>query len=94
MALMPRRTLVAVLLVMGAGLPSAVCAQGSAPASDAVTLFENVRIFDGKSATLSALSNVLVRGNKIETISTQPIAVDRRADTPATSACRFYPLIY
>ena len=44
-------------------------------------MFENVRIFDGKSATLSAPSNVLVRGNKIETISTQPIAVDRRGDT-------------
>ena len=54
---------------------------GAAPASGAVTLFENVRIFDGKSAALSAPSSVLVRGNKIETISTQPIAVDRRADT-------------
>ncbi len=53
----------------------------SAPASGAVTLFENVRVFDGKSATLSAPSNVLVRGNKIETISAQPIPVDRRADT-------------
>src|SRR5687768_2021912 len=53
----------------------------SAPASGAVTLFENVRIFDGKSASLSAPSNVLVRGNKIETISTQPLPVDRRADT-------------
>jgi imidazolonepropionase-like amidohydrolase len=50
-------------------------------ADDIVTLFQNVRIFDGKSAALSAPSNVLVRGNKIETISTQPIAVDRRADT-------------
>ena len=57
------------------------CAQTTAPAGGAVTLFENVRIFDGKSAALSAPSNVLVRGNKIETISTQPIAVDRRADT-------------
>jgi imidazolonepropionase-like amidohydrolase len=81
MALMSRGTLVAALLVMGAGLPSAVCAQGGPPASDAVTLFENVRIFDGKSATVSAPSNVLVRGNKIETISTQPIVVDRRAYT-------------
>jgi imidazolonepropionase-like amidohydrolase len=41
----------------------------------------NVRIFDGKSATLSTFSNVLVRGNKIEAISTQPIPADRRADT-------------
>ncbi len=55
--------------------------QAAAAASSAVTLFENVRIFDGKGATLSALSNVLIRGNVIERISTQPIPVDRRADT-------------
>ena len=46
-----------------------------------VTLFENVRIFDGKGAALSAPSNVLIRGNVIERISTPPIPVDRRADT-------------
>ena len=56
-------------------------ASASAPASGAVTLFENVRIFDGKGAALSAPSNVLIRGNVIERISTQPIPVDRRADT-------------
>jgi hypothetical protein len=56
-------------------------APASAPASGAVTLFENVRIFDGKGAALSAPSNVLIRGNIIERISTQPIPVDRRADT-------------
>jgi imidazolonepropionase-like amidohydrolase len=44
-------------------------------------LFENVRIFDGTSSTLSAPSQVLVRGNRIETISTKPIPTDRRADT-------------
>src|SRR6187399_67545 len=55
---------------------------GQAQQTDgAVTLFNNVRIFDGKNGTLSAASNVLVRGNKIETISAQPIPVDRRADT-------------
>lgn len=53
-------------------------AQDSAPA---VTVFQNVRIFDGKSAELSAASHVLVRGNKIEKISAQPTPVDRRADT-------------
>ena len=52
-----------------------------ASAGGSVTLFQNVRIFDGKSASLSGPSHVLVRGNKIETISAQPIAVDRRADT-------------
>lgn len=80
MTLILQRSLVATLLLLGAGLTSAR-AQVSAQVSNAVTLFENVRIFDGKSAALSAPSNVLVRGNKIETISTQPIAIDRRADT-------------
>src|SRR5262249_35841586 len=51
------------------------------PASDPVTLFQNVRIFDGKSGTLSAPSHLLVRGNKIEKISTTPVPVDRKADT-------------
>jgi imidazolonepropionase-like amidohydrolase len=78
---MLRRSFVGTLLLMGVGLPCTVHAQDSPRAGGAVTLFENVRIFDGKSATLSAPSNVLVRGSKIETISTQPIAVDRRADT-------------
>src|SRR5262249_10523529 len=60
-----------------------VWAQASDPASasGAVTLFENVRIFDGKGAALSAPSNVLIRGKVIERISTQSIPVDRRADT-------------
>jgi imidazolonepropionase-like amidohydrolase len=38
------------------------------------TLFQNVRIFDGEHASLTAPSSVLVRGNKIEAISMQPIA--------------------
>ena len=46
-----------------------------------VTLFSNVRIFDGKSDKLSAPSNVLVRGNVIEKISDKPSPTDRRADT-------------
>ncbi len=44
------------------------------PASADDVLFENVRIFDGKGAVLSAPSNVLVKGNVIERISTAPIA--------------------
>jgi imidazolonepropionase-like amidohydrolase len=47
----------------------------------AATVFQNVRIFDGKSRQLSGPSHVLVRGNKIERISSTPIATDRRADT-------------
>src|SRR5215470_3895680 len=40
-------------------------------------LFENVRIFDGKSDTLSASMNVLVRGNTITKVSKDPIPTDR-----------------
>jgi imidazolonepropionase-like amidohydrolase len=42
----------------------------------AATLFQGVRIFDGKSGALSALSNVLIKDNKIEKISTAAIAAD------------------
>jgi imidazolonepropionase-like amidohydrolase len=45
----------------------------------ALTLFENVRIFDGKSDTLSASANVLVRGNTIERISKDSIPVEGNA---------------
>jgi len=51
-------------------------AQRTPPAESEATLFRSVRIFDGKSSTLSTSSNVLVRGNKIERISTSPITVD------------------
>jgi imidazolonepropionase-like amidohydrolase len=40
-------------------------------------LFENVRIFDGKSEALSESMNVLVRGKTIEKISRDPIQIDR-----------------
>lgn len=39
-------------------------------------LFQNVRIFDGKSGALSPPSNVLVRNNKIEKISAAAITAD------------------
>ena len=48
--------------------------------SGSTTLFQNVRIFDGKSAALSAPFNVLVRGNTIERISVNPITVDTNAN--------------
>ncbi|WP_249135175.1 amidohydrolase family protein [Bradyrhizobium sp. AUGA SZCCT0222] len=44
-------------------------------------LFQNVRIFDGKNGALSAPSNVLIRGNTIEKISTASIAVDAQTAT-------------
>jgi imidazolonepropionase-like amidohydrolase len=50
-------------------------------ASSATTLFNNVRVFDGKGTSLSEPTNVLVRDNLIETISRTPIPVDRSATT-------------
>ncbi len=50
-------------------------------AEGSVTLFQNVRIFDGKNPALSASSNVLIRGNKIVAISLDPSPTDRQADT-------------
>ncbi len=44
-------------------------------------LFEKVRIFDGKTPTLSGLSYVLVHHNIIERISNTPIPVSNPADT-------------
>ena len=76
MTLMFRRALFATLLLMAVGLSFAVRAQGSPPASAGSTLFQNVRIFDGKSVSLSVPSNVLVKDNLIERISTAPIAAD------------------
>jgi imidazolonepropionase-like amidohydrolase len=57
-----------------------------ASGSKGATLFQNVRIFDGKSAALSAPSNVLVKGNIIERISLTPIAVDANADVRVIAA--------
>src|SRR3954468_17589463 len=53
-----------------------VCAIGQTqptPAAEGSTLFLNVRIFDGRSDTVSAPSTVLVKGNIIERVSTSPI---------------------
>jgi imidazolonepropionase-like amidohydrolase len=71
-----RRTLLAALPLMGAGLASVARSQGPAPAKGDATLFQNVRIFDGANPSLSVPSNVLVRGNIIERISAAPIAAD------------------
>lgn len=51
-----------------------VAATDAAPTiGEHATLFNNVRIFDGTGADLTAPSNVLVDGNLIKTISTDPI---------------------
>ena len=48
----------------------------SVSVANADVLFENVRIFDGTSSSLSAPSSVLVRDNLIAAISTDPIAAE------------------
>ena len=68
----------ALVALIGAGLI------GSPPAraqQDAGVLFQNVRIFDGKNGALSGPSNVLVRNNKIEKISTAAITADAQVIT-------------
>jgi imidazolonepropionase-like amidohydrolase len=81
----PYRPLVFAALLVGLCQPGeAQEAQRAGPSTlsgGAVTLFQNVRIFDGKSSTLSGPRNVLVRGNQIERISTDPIPTDRSATT-------------
>jgi len=71
-----RRIFVAALPLMVVGLASAVHAQGNSPVSAGATLFQNVRIFNGKGGSLSAPSSVLVKGNVIERISTAPIVAE------------------
>jgi imidazolonepropionase-like amidohydrolase len=56
------------------------------PIGGGVTLFQNVRIFDGVSATLSGPSNVLIRGNIIERISANPIVVDATSNAQVIAA--------
>jgi imidazolonepropionase-like amidohydrolase len=56
-------------------------ANPATPSDVAATLFQNVRIFDGKSSTLSGPSNVLVRGKQIERISTAAVPGDLGVNT-------------
>jgi len=71
-----RRVFVAAFPLVVGALASAVSAQGDSPVGAGETLFQNVRIFDGKSGALSAPSSVLIKGNLIERISTAPIAAE------------------
>src|SRR5215813_2616311 len=73
---MSRRIFVAALPLLTVGLASSARAQGNPPATTSATLFQNVRIFDGKGASLSAPSNVLLKGNIIERISTEPMTAE------------------
>jgi imidazolonepropionase-like amidohydrolase len=91
--LMRRRSLVFAILAAGFGQPSLAqtdqeMGAGAPPTltTGATTLFENVRIFDGKSAALSPPSNVLIKGNTIARISADPITVEAGADTRVIKA--------
>ena len=68
------KNLVVLLASIGFSLSTSPAAQAQQGGS--ATLFENVRIFDGKSDALSGPSNVLIKGSKIEKISAAPITVD------------------
>ena len=65
------RALLACFLLLGGSSPALAAPAGSTPAPSPgpVTLFQNVRVFDGKGLGLSGPSDVLVRGNKIERIA-------------------------
>jgi imidazolonepropionase-like amidohydrolase len=67
------KNLVILLASIGLNLSTSAAARAQ---QGGATLFEDVRIFDGKTDVLSGPSNVLVKGNKIEKISAAPITVD------------------
>jgi hypothetical protein len=56
------------------------------PSKAGATLFQNVRIFDGKNPALSNSVNVLVTGKTIERISSEPIRVDAMTDVRVIAA--------
>jgi len=73
------RFVAAATLVLG--LRGPCLAQPATPGADASTLFQNVRVFDGKSGAISGPTNVLVTGRTIARISNAPIVVDPNART-------------
>ncbi len=66
-------TRVLIVAVVALGMGGVSVAQPVA-APPPVTLFQNVRVFDGKGDTVSGPTSVLVRGNLIERISATSIA--------------------
>jgi imidazolonepropionase-like amidohydrolase len=63
------------------GLHGPCTAQQATSGAEASTLFQNVRVFDGKSGAISGPTNVLVTGRTIARISNAPIVVDPNART-------------
>jgi len=74
-----RLPLTGLALCIGCSTQALAQPQATSSSLSSATLFENVRIFDGKSAALSPPSHVLVRGNVIERISTAPVNVAAEA---------------
>lgn len=70
--------MIRIFLILACALMEATDQAQQSPQS--VALFKNVRVFNGKGTSLSAPTNVLVRGNKIERISSAPVAVDLSAN--------------
>ncbi len=72
-----RRWIAAAALLFFVTAPAPGVRAQNSPETSSATLFQNVRIFDGKSSSLSAPSNVLVKGNVIESISTADIDAEQ-----------------
>jgi imidazolonepropionase-like amidohydrolase len=85
------RAVRAALPLLVLGLASTAHAQGNPQTAARATLFQNVRIFDGKGSSLSAPSNVLVKGNIIERISATPIAAEPGATVIAGNGRTLMP---
>jgi imidazolonepropionase-like amidohydrolase len=77
------RSLVILSMALQAMIGAAQAQAPISPTGEAVTIFENVRIFDGRSERLSPPSNVLIAGNVIRTISAGALA-----DPPGTAVTR------
>jgi imidazolonepropionase-like amidohydrolase len=80
MMLVSRRFFTVTSIVIATGWFWPAQAQGTARAEPTITLFQNVRLFDGKSDALGAATNVLVRGTTIEKISKDPFPTDLTAN--------------
>jgi imidazolonepropionase-like amidohydrolase len=83
-----KRTLCAslVLAALSIGFCQPSLAQGPSGSSPAASvLFQDVRIFDGKSSALSPVSSVLISGNVIKRVSATPITFDGNANVQVVS---------
>ena len=67
----PSGRLSSVLLSLALVAPTSLglCGSGHAQSTSSATLFQNVRVFDGKSGALTPATSVLVEGNKIARIA-------------------------